>query len=126
MFMLKDARKAKGMTMKELGEIIGVAESTISQYEAGKRQPDFEILLKLGETLNVSVDYLLGRDLTHLYTASNISNSSVAQGDGATANNHITSLGSIQDEYISVFNRLNIQGQIKTLSYMYELEEREK
>ena len=45
--------------MKELGEIIGVAESTISQYETGKREPDFETLLKLGEYFDVSVDYLL-------------------------------------------------------------------
>lgn len=45
--------------MKELGEIIGVAESTVSQYETGKREPDFETLLKLGEYFDVSVDYLL-------------------------------------------------------------------
>ena len=41
---------------------IGVAESTISQYETGKREPDFETLLKLGEFFNVSVDYLLRGD----------------------------------------------------------------
>lgn len=48
--------------MKELGEIIGVAESTVSQYETGKREPDFETLLKLGEYFEVSVDYLLRGD----------------------------------------------------------------
>lgn len=45
--------------MKELGAEVGVAESTISQYETGKRQPDYETLLKLGEFFGVSVDYLL-------------------------------------------------------------------
>ena len=45
--------------MKELGAAIGVAESTISQYETGKRQPDYETLLKLGEFFSVTVDYLL-------------------------------------------------------------------
>lgn len=48
--------------MKELGQVIGVAESTISQYETGKRQPDYETLLKLGEYFGVSVDYLLGAE----------------------------------------------------------------
>ena len=48
--------------MKELGAEIGVAESTISQYETGKRQPDYETLLKLSEYFGVSVDCLLGRD----------------------------------------------------------------
>lgn len=59
MFMLRELRKAKGMTMKKLGDIIGVAESTISQYETGKREPDFETLLKFGEIFTVSTDYLL-------------------------------------------------------------------
>ncbi len=49
MFMLRELRKKKEMTMKELGDMIGVAESTISQYETEKREPDFETLLKLGE-----------------------------------------------------------------------------
>lgn len=51
--------------MKELGKKIGVAESTISQYETGKREPDFETLLKLGEFFNVSVDYLLRGEQYH-------------------------------------------------------------
>lgn len=63
MKMLRILRKNKGLSMKELGEIIGVAESTISQYETGKREPDFETLLKLGEYFNVSVDYLLRGDI---------------------------------------------------------------
>lgn len=66
MKMLRTLRKEKGLSMKELGRIIGVAESTISQYETGKRQPDFETLLKLGEYFDVSVDYLLrGEDSRH-------------------------------------------------------------
>lgn len=63
MKMLRILRKNKGLSMKELGEIIGVAESTVSQYETGKREPDFETLLKLGEYFNVSVDYLLRGDI---------------------------------------------------------------
>ena len=59
---IRDLRKAAGMTMKQLGAIIGVAESTMSQYETGKREPDFETLLKLGEYFGVTVDYILGND----------------------------------------------------------------
>lgn len=57
---IREIRKALGLTMKELGEKVDAAESTISQYETGKRQPDNETLLKLGEVLDVSVGYLLG------------------------------------------------------------------
>lgn len=59
MRMLRAARKAKGLTMKELGEKIGVSESAISQYETGKREADFETILKIGEILDCSLDYLL-------------------------------------------------------------------
>lgn len=62
MLKLRELRKNCGLTMKELGAEIGVAESTISQYETGKRQPDYETLLKLGEFFGVSVDYLLTGD----------------------------------------------------------------
>ena len=57
---IREIRKEHNLTMKQLGKMIGVAESTISQYETGKRQPDNETLLKLGEVLKVTVGYLLG------------------------------------------------------------------
>ena len=62
MFRIRELRKVKNITMKQLGKIIGVAESTISLYENGKRQPDNDILIKLADYFEVSVDYLLGRD----------------------------------------------------------------
>ena len=59
MKMLRTVRKQRGFTMKELGQKVGVSEAAISQYETGKREADFETLLKIGEVLNCSVDYLL-------------------------------------------------------------------
>ncbi len=59
---IRELRKANGLTMKELGEIIGAAESTISQYETGKRQLGNETLLRLGEYFGVSVGYILGAE----------------------------------------------------------------
>jgi len=57
---IREIRKERGLTMKELGVVVGLAESTISQYETGKRQPDNETLLRLAEYFGVTVDYLLG------------------------------------------------------------------
>lgn len=62
MLRLREIRKSRNTTMKKLGSELGLAESTISLYEAGKRQPDFETVLKLADYFGVSVDYLLGRD----------------------------------------------------------------
>lgn len=57
--LIRELRKQHGLTMRELGEKIGVSESTISLYETGKREPNYETLLKIAELFNVSVDYLL-------------------------------------------------------------------
>ena len=47
------------MTAKQLGNVLNVAESTISLYENGKRAPDYEMLKKISAYFGVSVDYLL-------------------------------------------------------------------
>lgn len=59
---IREVRKNQNITMKELGLKVGVAESTISQYETGKRQPDHETMIKISETLGVTVGYLMGAD----------------------------------------------------------------
>ena len=59
---IRALRKDNGLTMKQLGKKIGLAESTISQYETGKRNPDNETLLKLGEIFGVTVGYILGSE----------------------------------------------------------------
>ena len=48
--------------MKQLGKVIGVAESTISLYETGKREPDYKTLANIASYFSVSIDYLLGRE----------------------------------------------------------------
>lgn len=61
---LKLLRKERKLTLKELANTIGIAESTLSLYENGKRKPDFETLNKFAEYFHVSVDFLLGRSVT--------------------------------------------------------------
>lgn len=59
---IRELRKARGITMKQLGKELGVAESTVSQYETGKRSIDNETLLRLGEFFDVTVGYLIGAE----------------------------------------------------------------
>ena len=62
MVMIKEIRKSRGLTAKELGKLVGKAESTINLYENGKREPDYETLLKMSDVLNCSTDSLLGKN----------------------------------------------------------------
>ena len=45
--LIREHRKRMGLTQKRLGELSGTSESTIKQYELGKRQPGIEQLKKL-------------------------------------------------------------------------------
>ena len=58
---LKEIRESKGLTQKEVAEIIGYSEISYARYENGKRVPDISTLCKLAEYFNVTVDYLIGR-----------------------------------------------------------------
>lgn len=53
---LKEIRKAKGYTQKELAEIVGVDTSSISKYEKGVAEPSYVVLKKLASALGVSID----------------------------------------------------------------------
>lgn len=61
---LAELRKQKGLSQDELGEKIKVSQQTISKYERGLLEPDFETLNFLADFFKVSLDYLLGRDDT--------------------------------------------------------------
>lgn len=66
---MQELRKEAGLTLKQLGEAANKAESTISQYESGKREPDNETLIRIADILGCSVDYLLGRKDTKTPTS---------------------------------------------------------
>lgn len=52
-------RKEKGLTQKQLSEILGVSDKTISHWEREESAPDISILPILASTLGVTVDELL-------------------------------------------------------------------
>ena len=57
---IKELRQKNNLTLKELGQKIGMANNTISQYETGKREPKLETWQKLASFFHVSVPYLQG------------------------------------------------------------------
>ena len=59
---IKKYRKRKGLTQKELGAALGLAEITIRQYENNMRKPKYEILFSIADVLNVSIADLMSID----------------------------------------------------------------
>ena len=57
---LKALRLAKGITQQEIANLFNVTRPCICYWETGKRVPDYQTLIALGDFYDVSVDYLLG------------------------------------------------------------------
>lgn len=57
--LIKNARKAKDLTQKQLGELAGIAEPTIRRYELGKLNPKYETLQRIAAALGVPVQQLI-------------------------------------------------------------------
>lgn len=57
---LKCLRLSHKITQEELAKVLGVSPSTVGMYEAGKRQPNFEMEEKIADYFNVTLDTLRG------------------------------------------------------------------
>ena len=57
---IRECRKAAGMSQAELGNQVGFADNTISNYEKGLREPTLEAWECLASALHVSPAYLVG------------------------------------------------------------------
>lgn len=58
---IKRASGATNISQVFLGMELGMSQNTISRYETGAREADYDTLVAFADYFNVSVDYLLGR-----------------------------------------------------------------
>lgn len=59
---VKEARKRKGLTQKQLAAYLNLSANAICEWEKGRSEPNFDTLKKIADYFDVSVDYLLGRE----------------------------------------------------------------
>lgn len=63
MLKIKELRQEKNITQGKLAEKLGLSRSTIAMYEIGASEPDLETLKAIASFFNVSIDYLMGREV---------------------------------------------------------------
>lgn len=63
MLRLKELREGLGYTQAKMAEELGCLQTTYQRYESGDRTPSYEVLLRVSDAFNVSVDYLLGKNV---------------------------------------------------------------
>ena len=59
---IQEIREDQHLTQTELAARVRTSQSTISQIEAGDRNPSYRMLVKLAAALGVTVGYVLGED----------------------------------------------------------------
>lgn len=62
---IRQARKAAGLTQKQLAKKLGITVGAISQCETGQRNPKITTLYKIARALNVSLPEVMGDDAPH-------------------------------------------------------------
>ena len=61
-FRLKTLRQERNISQLKLALDLNMNQNSISRYENGEREADYETLIKFADYFGVSLDYLLGRD----------------------------------------------------------------
>ncbi len=60
-YRIRELREDKGLTQKQIGELLNMSQTGYNQYEIGKNDIPTKILIQLADLYNTSVDYLLER-----------------------------------------------------------------
>ena len=58
---LRELREEQKISQLKLAMDLGMNQNSISRYESGERQADYETLIAFADYFKVSIDYLLGR-----------------------------------------------------------------
>lgn len=59
-------RKKKGLSQADLGKAVGTSGDIIGRYERDEVKPSIEVVIKIADTLEVSIDYLVGKSSLEL------------------------------------------------------------
>lgn len=107
---IKKVRKSKGLTQKELAEMLGVSQQTVAQYERTDKMPKIKTIAKV---LNVPVDTIIfsypdGQGYELMFEN--------AQKEAKAANDKI-----IRNEFIECYDKLNNLGKLKAVERVHEL-----
>lgn len=119
---IKELRKEKGITVKDLGEKFGISQSMLTNYENGSSLPrDNDIWTKLADYFEVSVPYLMGltsRPSDYIKTPVENNPKQLFKG---TEPIEIEVHSWAQFQVLNFLESLDEEDMEKTAKYMYEL-----
>lgn len=133
---LRELRQERCLTMAQLCDQFNqrfearLNKCTISRYENGTQEPMLNTVDLLAQFFEVSPVYLMGQSDNRNYTASNIHNSAVVQGNNATTlivrngGVHERELSEEEIELLRIFEMLDVKARHSLMAAAWELEEK--
>ena len=103
---LRKLREEARISQKQLAEIIGISQQSINKYENHKIEPDIETLIRIADHFCVSVDHLIGHDITNTAQVSDLSGE--------------------ENRLLSDYRRLNAQQKQAVLTVLQAFQEEKK
>jgi MerR family transcriptional regulator, light-induced transcriptional regulator len=95
---LKELRVRRGLRQKDLAVAIGLAQTTIANYEQKLRFPDEPTLVKIADFFSITLDYLMGRSSNAIPVED--------EGEGAA---HQSSLNDRELEYLTTLRNEGVE-----------------
>lgn len=83
---LRELRDRRGLTLEQVADALGLRNQYVSNYELGKRRPDYETLKKFADFYHVTIDYILGHDEDFDYDQDFLRVTEKAKENGVSAN----------------------------------------
>ena len=77
---IRTMRKSRDMTQEDLGNALGQSASSITMYETGRREPDFQTLEALADIFNVPLAYLVSDNSSTEYIPRTEESRTLAKG----------------------------------------------
>lgn len=119
-------RKEKGLSMRAIGDIIGVSDTAWIKYEKNRAEPSISTLIKAADFFGVSLDFLMGRTNIRdpqIVTEANIQNDFLKSFEAASIGNTKNMYFLIENLAVSIehynegkINEPELQLLIKTIS----------
>lgn len=101
---IKDLRKEKNLTQKEMAQALSITVSTLSHWECDYQEPSFKDLVLLATYFDVSTDYLIGMELDNVL-------------QNTTKQKIISPLNDKAKELLDIFNSLDFGSRTQILEY---------
>lgn len=115
---LRELRDSSKMTSKELAKKLNIAESKLSYYMSGDREPSYDLLIAIANEFDVTTDYLVGKSNQKTYAEEKLAQAIQSKSETSTVNSKRKA--EIENESVRIHDILVNFANIETIDNNYD------